>query len=520
VNVESQLRDLGALLESDQQPITVEEIQRRSGPPMQEAAPTARRPWLLVAAVLALIVTGLASLFAVGGGDDDPLQPVDSVPATDPAPTSITPSTTTPATTAEARDDAPSQPIQQTPIVPIGALIESDVSGTLMGETIALDWDGIATSTDLVAFPGPNLYVTTSPTGYLMMDLSAMETQIDEPNGPKFWRSNDGIEWAPTESFTFEPSPSGNLDQADASYTQIGDDHWIVGFNGAGAWRSPDTVEWTPIDGPEPAVADQPARYFGDLYDAGGRALWIESSGLAYWFSPDIETWVADPGVVVPRRSTSPVTVGDRTVVAGTEEISITSPEGTTRISAPWTTDQAYVEAVGDTFVAYVGGGISDCCFEFYTGRELTLEQVWTSTNGIDWIGPLVPEFVDGPTPALFLNNNDVGAILTRNGLWTTRDWRVWTDTGVVPSLNDGDAITFGNGALLVQDGNRAWFSPDMESWHEIPTDDFALGEQWSPGRMRVLAVDDLAYIVRNVFPETDDGGPYYWADVRIIRQP
>ena len=246
----------------------------------------------------------------------------------------------------------------------------------------------------------------------------------------------------------------------------------------------------------------------------------IDSSGLASWFSDDTGTWVADPGVVVPRRSTAPATVGDRTVSAGTEEMSISSPEGTTRIPAPWTADQAYVEAVGDTFVAYVGGGISACCFEFYTGRELTLEEIWTSIDGVEWAGPFVPDFIEGPTPALFLNNNGVGAILTRTGLSTTRDWLTWTDTGVVPVLDDGDAVTFGAGALLAQDGDRAWFSPDMESWHEIPMDDFALGEQWSPGRMRVITVDDLAYIVRNVFPETEDDGPYFWADIRIVRRP
>jgi transglutaminase-like putative cysteine protease len=414
----------------------------------------------------------------------------------------------------ETTDDTPSQAIQRTPIAPIGAPIEPDQSGTLIGDTISLDWDGITASTDFIAFPGTRLYVTASPTGYLMMDLSAMDAQVDEPTGPKFWRSTDGIGWSATESFTFEPSPSGNMDQADAIYRQIGDDHWIVGFNGAGAWRSTDTVEWTSIDGPETA------RFRGDLHDVGGRALWIESSGSAYWFSPDTATWIADPDVVVPRRSTSPATVGDRTVIAGTEELSIITPEGTARIPSPWIADQAYIEAVGDTFVAYTGGDISDCCFEFDTGRELTLEQIWTSTDGVEWAGPLVPDFIDGPTPALFIDNNGVGAILTQNGLWTTRNWVDWTDAGVVPSLNDGDAITFGDGALLVQDGNRAWFSPDMEAWHEIPTDDLALGEQWSPGRVKVLAVDDLAYIVRNVFPEIEDGGPYYWADVRIIRQP
>ncbi len=136
---------------------------------------------------------------------------------------------------------------------------------------------------------------------------------------------------------------------------------------------------------------------------------------------------------------------------------------------------------MGDSFVAYVGGAISDCCFEFYTGRELTLEQIWTSTDGAEWTGPLVPDFIDGPTPALFISNNGVGAILTREGLWSTRDWTDWTDTGVVPSLDDGDAITFGDGAFLVQDGNRAWFSPDMETWHEIPMDDFALGNNGVP---------------------------------------
>ncbi len=35
-----------------------------------------------------------------------------------------------------------------------------------------------------------------------------------------------------------------------------------------------------------------------------------------------------------------------------------------------------------------------------------------------------------------------------------------------------------------------------------------------------VLAVDDFAYIVRNVLPEIEDSGPSYWADVRIVRQP
>ena len=131
-----------------------------------------------------------------------------------------------------------------------------------------------------------------------------------------------------------------------------------------------------------------------------------------------------------------------------------------------------------------------------------------------------VPDFIDGPTPALFLNNNGVGAILTSEGLWTTRDWVDWTDAGVVPQIKEGDAITFGNGALLLQDGPRAWFSPDMESWHEIPMDDFALGEQWSPARNFAIAIGDLAYLIRNVPLELEDGGLSYTVDIRIIHQP
>jgi hypothetical protein len=281
---------------------------------------------------------------------------------------------------------------------------------------------------------------------------------------------------------------------------------------------------WLPVPGP---VRDgSPARYSGELYDAAGRALWIGTSGSAYWFSPETETWVPDPDVVRPNRPGLPAAVGDRVVIAGATELSISSPEGTSRIPAPWTADVAFVEGVGDTFVAYVGTfENTEWWFEFYTERELILEQIWTSTDGVEWAGPLVPEFIDGPTSALFVNNNGVSTILTRQGLWTTRDWRVWTDTGVVPYLSDGDAITFGNGALLVN-GDRAWFSPDMESWHEVPLDGFALGERRCRGRMYAMAVDDLAYIVTTVNLDTEPGDcsftypAGYDTDVRIIRQP
>ena len=349
------------------------------------------------------------------------------------------------------------------------------------------------------------------------------------PTEPRFWRSDDGIEWTSTESFTFEPSTTGDAGQADATYHKIGDDHWIVGFNAAHAWRSTDTVEWNPVIGPRSSEGGPRSdRFSGELYDAGGQALWIDRTGLAYWFSPDTETWIPDPDVVVPQRSASPATIDRRVVIAGERELSVSTPIGTTQVPLPWTSEVADIEGVGDSFVAYVGSRITECCFEFYTGRELTLEQIWTSTDGIDWDGPLVPEFLDGPSPALFISNDGVGAVLTRpenwttSELWTTSDWRAWTETGVTPTPNDGDAVTFGSGALLLdQVGDRLWYSPDIETWHEVPLDEFGLDDGWRSDREYIATTDDLAYLVRSVavYDESDEFAGYQ-TDVRIIHRP
>jgi WD40 repeat protein len=150
--------------------------------------------------------------------------------------------------------------------------------------------------------------------------------------------------------------------------------------------------------------------------------------------------------------------------------------------------------------VAY-GNGLFVATGNFYQADENKIDQIFWSTNGLNW--QVATSFVaDFPDPQDLAFGNGTFVLVEGDVCYTSSDGQAWTTN----SLGFRAAsVTFGNGQFLAsggrfQNSNRVATSRDGRTWHQtipnvfVPSEDSAYGEGFYIAMGRRNAGDSLLW--------------------------
>ena len=221
--------------------------------------------------------------------------------------------------------------------------------------------DGLTWTVRPDAFPGPtDTGGFSAPTRFTVQGVAATDDgwlavgrvdpvcQLDcgtNPVRPLVWRSGDGLAWTPVDTRRL----AGGMDSITRTpngYVAVG-----LGKSRAAVWTSPDGTTWTP-------VPDEPLFH---PHKGADPSFWVE-----------MNTVVADHGVVVAVGNDGPQGGGDNTVRAWS------SPDGRT-----WS------EGTGQRFKGGQVFGLTSTPDGFLatgpSGADSCLGGMWQSTDGRAW---------------------------------------------------------------------------------------------------------------------------------------
>ena len=399
VELRDQLRELCAVIDDEQGPITIDDIQARDNAfiPIDNDAfrpsdrPTrlvlsVRRRWLVAVIATAVVVVASLPLFV--------LSSIDEPDVAEPVPTTLP--TILPTTQSSLR------------------WLRVQLDETVFGGTNAL-MDVVFGGPGLVAVgtDGPNAAVWTSIDGLFWSQVpndaavfgganmagvtvggpGLVAVGTDGPNAA-VWTSPDGVTWSrvPHDADVFGGANMAGVTVGGPGLVAVGTDGslpeydygYFYGFEYGDAvvWTSPDGFTWSRVPHDETVFGGAGmvgVTAGGPGLVAVGSANWREDDAAAVWTSTDGFTWSRVPHdeTVFGQGTMNSVTAGGPGLVAVGHRSVLTSTDGVTWSSvpydeAPFRRDDMFAVASGGPGLVAVGVAGSDAA-------------AWTSPDGIAW---------------------------------------------------------------------------------------------------------------------------------------